>query len=364
MNNQIQNQYIPDYVSPPGETLLELIEEKGMSQAELALRIGRPKKTINEIILGKASITPDTALQLERALNVPSTFWNSREKQYREFLSNKEEKLRLKDKVAWLREFPIKDLISQEWIRPFNNKVDQLTELLNFFGIASPEQWDNVWERFSEAFCRSSIFTTNRKALSAWLRQGEIEAQEIYCNAYSSSKFKNTLKKIRQLTIEPPDIFQPKLVHLCAEVGIAVVFLPELPKISISGATRWLTHDKALIQLSLRYKTDDQLWFTFFHEAGHILLHGKRDIFLEDDSIDNEKEQQANKFASDILIPYIEFENFLRELKPGRISKNNICAFAESIGISPGIVVGRLQHDTYLPYTHCNGLKQKFIWKV
>ena len=83
MSNVIQNQYTPDYVSPPGETLQEVLEERGMSQAELAERTGRPKKTINEIINGKAAITPETALQLERVLGIPASFWNNRERRYR-----------------------------------------------------------------------------------------------------------------------------------------------------------------------------------------------------------------------------------------------------------------------------------------
>lgn len=91
MSNAIQNQYTPDYVSPSGETLQEILEEHGMSQAELAERTGRLKKTINEIINGKAAITPETALQLERVLGIPASFWNNRERQYREALALIEE---------------------------------------------------------------------------------------------------------------------------------------------------------------------------------------------------------------------------------------------------------------------------------
>ena len=80
---------------------------------------------------------------------------------------------------------------------------------------------------------------------------------------------------------------------LCAHAGVAVVFVQELPNTGISGSTQWLTPTKALVQLSLRYKTDDQLWFTFFHEAGHILAHGKRQVFLETDQKDREEERMG-----------------------------------------------------------------------
>ena len=108
MIKQTHNEYLPDYVSPPGETLLETIEALGMSQAALAERTGRPKKTINEIINGKSSITPETALQLERVVGVPASFWNKRESNYREFLARKGEQERLQKQVEWLKKLPPK----------------------------------------------------------------------------------------------------------------------------------------------------------------------------------------------------------------------------------------------------------------
>lgn len=201
------------------------------------------------------------------------------------------------------------------------------------------------------------IVTTNR--LIAWLRKGEIEAQRIRCEPFDASKFRKALQHIRLLTTKNPEFFVPELISLCAACGVAVVFVPELPKARVSGATRWLSPKKALIQLSLRYKTDDHLWFTFFHEAGHILRHNKKNIFLEGDNSENDEEQEANQFASNILIPPAEFVRFRTG---GRHSKALIEEFALSIGIAPGIVVGRLQHEEVLPLSHCNDLKQRFAW--
>jgi len=366
MSNKVQNQYIPDLVLPPGETLLEKIEELGMSQAELAQRMGRPKKTINEIIRGKAAITPETALQLERVLGIPAHFWSNYEQLYRQYKTRGEEEKRLSDQVDWLQCFPIKTMITKDWLQGFDNKVQQLRELLNFFAIASPDQWEvqweTVWNQSSIAFRKTPAFKSNREALSAWLRRGEINAQQIYCKSYAAKAFRQVLREVRCLTLEPPRVFRPKLVDLCADAGVAVVFVPQLPKSRVGGATRWLAHNKALIQLSLRYKTDDHLWFTFFHEAGHILLHGKRVVFLEEEGLDDAKEQQANIFAAKTLIPPADLRSFLKKYKPGYLGKQSIQAFADEIGIAPGIVVGRLQYEGYLPYTHCNDLKRTFKW--
>jgi Zn-dependent peptidase ImmA (M78 family) len=125
----------------------------------------------------------------------------------------------------------------------------------------------------------------------------------------------------------------------------------------VSGVARWLNPAKAMIQLSLRYKSDDHLWFTFFHEAGHILLHGKRDVFVEGEGLVDEKEEEANRFAANILVPPLQYRRLL-SMKP--FGKSTIKAFAQELGIAPGVLVGRLQHDGHLPFSHCNDLKQRF----
>ena len=155
--------------------------------------------------------------------------------------------------------------------------------------------------------------------------------------------------------------FDERLVHKCSAAGVRVVFVPELPHTCAWGASRWTSPSCALIQLSLRYKTDDHFWFTFFHEAGHILLHGKKDVFLEQERNATKKpESEANAFASDWLIP----QNLYRSFVKGGSWTNcqNIARFAEEIGIAPGIVVGRLQHDKLIPHSRCYYLKKKLEW--
>jgi len=357
------NQYEPDVVSPPGETLAETIEALGMSQAQLAERIGRCKKMINEIIKGKAPITARMSIELERVLGVPAGFWNNRERHYREFLARKEEQERLAKQVGWLKAVPVRGMAKLGWIELFRDKVGQLKEMLKFFGIASPDQWPLLEQEYlgNVSFRKSTAFKSDTGALISWLRQGELEAKEIHCKPYNARQFRSVLASIRQLTAKPREVFKPEVVRLCAACGVAVVFVPELPKTRVSGATRWLTPHKALIQLSFRYKTDDHLWFSFFHEAGHILKHGKRDVFIEGPSPgkDHPKEDEANAFASEILIPQKELNRFLEH---DRFSKTAIRKFASQLGIAPGIVVGRLQHEEALPQSHCNDLKTRFKW--
>ncbi|WP_157594150.1 ImmA/IrrE family metallo-endopeptidase [Streptosporangium amethystogenes] len=142
---------------------------------------------------------------------------------------------------------------------------------------------------------------------------------------------------------------------ICAQHGVAVVFVGEITGARASGATRWISTDKAMLLLSLRYKTDDHLWFTFFHEIGHILLHGKSDTWIENNIPDDDpKEEEADQFSCDLLIPKKHLAK-LRSLK----SLGSVRTFASDIGVSPGIVVGRLQHDGLWPARQGNGLKQE-----
>jgi addiction module HigA family antidote len=317
MSKDNKNQFVPDYAVPPGETLLETLEAIGMPQAELAERTGRPKKTINEIIKGKAAITPETALQFERVLGVSASFWNNLERNYQETLARINEQKSLRLRVNWLKKMPVNALVKMGCVKKHADKVQQLQEILNFFGMASPEQWETRWMGAQVSYRTSKAFSNDPYAIASWLRIGELTARSISCKPFDSSNFRNALLSIRQLTVKPPEHFQGEVIRLCAEAGVAVAFVSGIRGIRASGATWWVTPNKAVIQLSLRYKSDDQLWFSFFHEAGHILLHGKKEVFIEGDA-KNSKEDEADKFASDFLIPPKHYKQLMQS---GRFRK-------------------------------------------
>lgn len=207
-------------------------------------------------------------------------------------------------------------------------------------------------------FRKSQAFDSDRGAITAWLRQGEIEASKINCADYNELKFRDALRQIRSLTVKSIEVFQPQMIELCAAAGVALVFVPELPKTRVHGATRWLGSQRALIQLSDRYKTNDHFWFSFFHEAGHILLHGKRTLFLEGKDIqDTIKEKEADVFAANFLIDPGDWQRFIAN---NSLNRKAINQFAEQLGIHPGIIVGRMQHDQITSYQNCNDLKEKY----
>jgi Zn-dependent peptidase ImmA (M78 family) len=245
------------------------------------------------------------------------------------------------------------------WIPKTKDKIVQLKEVLRFFGIATPEQWEATWRDYQVAYRQTQRFESCAESVSAWLRKGEIEARQIACAPFSMKRFQEVLDEIREMTIKEPDAFQPRLVDLCSSAGVAVVFVPELPKTGVYGATRW-AGDKAIIQLSLRYKSNDHLWFTFFHEAGHIVKHGRKEIFIEGIGLDCEKEKEADMFACNRLIAPLDYKRFLESWDGQSLAP--IETFAKQINIAPGIVVGRLQYEKRLLNSHGNKLKVFYQW--
>jgi addiction module HigA family antidote len=360
-NTQMANSYFPDYLVTPGDVLEDYLDYTGITQAALADRTGLSKKTINEIVKAKSAITAETALKFERTLGRPAHFWSNLERQYQEDKVRLADKLQLENDLQWLDMFPVNAMVKHGYIEKCKDKISQLDVLLRFFAVASPKQWEIVWANDLEAVFRKTEKSEKDAAiLSAWLRKGEIEAHQQRCDKFDKQKFQDNLIGIRSLTtIKESKIFVPQLESICAAAGIAVVFVPALPKLGIYGATRWI-NDKYVMQLSLYGKSNDQLWFTFFHEVCHIIKHSRGELYIEGDGQENKKENEADTFAQDILIPPVQLSEFLASVSTP--STLQIRRFAACVGIAPGIVVGRLQHDGVLPRNRGNDLKIRYEW--
>lgn len=152
MAKTIQNEFKPNYVSPPGETLQDTLDILGITPAELAQQMGQSIKTINEIIEGKAPITPDMASQLESAVDVPADFWNNRERHYRDALERLAKQEPLEKYISWSKKFPMEELIQLEWIEDWCDiPTEQVREMLYFFDLPSPKEWQKQWNHVLEA---------------------------------------------------------------------------------------------------------------------------------------------------------------------------------------------------------------------
>jgi addiction module HigA family antidote len=347
----------PDIAIPPGRVLSETLDTLGLSQAELARRSDRPVQAINEIVQGSKEITPETALQFERVLGIPAHVWVRLEADYQFNKARLADRLRLTSEEPIARAYPYADMSKLGWVERTTDPIRRTEELLRFFGVASLRQ---VSLEAAE-FRRSAKVRASREALAAWVRQGEREAQAVSTTPFDAAMLRSSMKELRSLTRQPPERFEPKLKQILAESGVALVLVRHLPRTGAHGATRWLSPDKAIVQMSIRYKWDDIFWFSLFHELGHILLHGKRDVFIErNDGPPDVREKQADKFACDQLINPAAYSSFLAKWRcPDRAL---VVDFAAEEGISPSIVVGRLHHEGQLPHSHLNDLRSRFEW--
>jgi HTH-type transcriptional regulator/antitoxin HigA len=349
-----------ELLSKPGDTILETLEHIKMSQAELAERMGKTPSKVNDIISGKEPISVNTSLQLEKVLGIDAKFWLNREMLYREKLSRVQQEEALEECESWLASQPVKELKKWGYIKTERTSNAMIDEFLQFYGVAGPAQWESLYVNhfISSDFRKSGAHDTALGSMAAWLRIGEIEMRKFNLVNFSKELFKEHLKEIRKLVRPHPENFATLLQELCLQAGVALVYTMCIPKAPISGAARWVGGNP-LIQLTDRYKSNDHFWFTFFHEAGHILLHGKKDVFMEEfDAFtkDEKKENEADEFANKWLLP----DEFLEEI-PNDITEKVIRKIARQYDTHPAIVVGRLQNKNIVPFWYGKDLKLKVV---
>ncbi len=353
--------WTPDVPVAPGETIREILEERTISQVDFATRLGRSEKFVSQLVNGKAPLTYETAIELERVLGVPASYWNRAEATYRGLLARQEQLAASEARAEWVRSFPVKEMAEKGWVARETSPAEQAEELLSFFGVSSIEAYRDYWSAEKRLAARmSSAYTPEIPAVTAWLRAGEREAETIETAPYDEKRFRDVLNELRATTRLTPDQWVPLLTSRCSDVGVAVVFVPDLPKTRCHAVSWWVNRNRAVIQLGLFYKTDDQVWFSFYHEAAHLLLDRNRSR-ISDLNGDAETEDRMSRFAGDLLIPPTEYQDFL---SGGRPSKVEVLAFAKQSNIAPSIVVGRLQRDGIIPHKWMNDLKTKLDWAV
>jgi len=357
-----------DLAIPPGEYLEEVIGELGMTKDELATRMARPASKLSQIFKGEKAITADTALQLEKVVGVPAHIWLGLESEYRLSLVRQEkarEQELLKAEAGLVDTFCYQELVKLGAVARHTQPIEKVAELQRLFGVAT---LDSVLEvrRYQAAFrCGKSPRQGHScHAVAAWLRMGEIRAQAVECAPFNKLLLQESLTKIRAMTLLTPNECLGPLSELLASTGVALVVCPHFPGTKAHGATFWLGREKAVLLLTIRGKWADIFWFSLFHELGHLLLHDRQSVFLEDGCAAPEQAEQeaaADRFAADTLIPPKIYERFL---KHGIFTPYSVRGFADVHRIDVGIVVGRLQHDGRLKHGWNNDLRKRYEWST
>ena len=352
-----REEFHPDWISSPGDTINDALIERQLSVADFAASIGCTSEQATDLLEGRAAITIGVARQLERVVGGSVEFWMSRDFQYRQDSAS----FHAADE-KWLRDLPVGDMIKFGWLKPVPRPSDEVSACLRFFGVSTVSAWRHAYAKLLDmvVFRTSRSFDSRPAAVAAWLRQGEIQSEAIECRAWDAGRFHECISSVRPFTRQKdPGRFVLELQKRCAEAGVGVVIVRAPNGCRASGATRFLSRSKALLVLSFRYLSDDQFWFSFFHEAAHLLLHGYTGFFLEGlEDPETKKEEEANEFAGHILIPPEFREAMFRLPVHGR----EVIRFARRVGVAPGVIVGQLQHFGRINHNQLNGLKRRFRW--
>lgn len=337
--------------TPPGATIKEQLEYRGMSQREFAKRMDYSEKFISQLINGQVELTPNTAHRLEMVLGVPSAFWMSLEARYREKLLQVEEENSIDEDMQIAKKFPYAQMARLGWVESTRSVAVKVVELRKFFEVVRLSLLGEDRLTPGIAYRRQKETAESEYALLAWAQKAKIDARGITTGKINVGKLEECIPKLRELTSMGPADFQPALVSMLAECGIATVFLPHLEHTFLNGAT-FYDGSKIVLALTLRGADADKFWFSLFHELAHVINGhiGRTAGTIE------EEELTADVFARDTLIP----PDAYAQLAVGNKTCSSVMSFANEIGIAPGIVVGRLQKDGYLPYSQLNSLKVRY----
>lgn len=343
-----------EYVIVPGDTILELLELNSMTQLDLSDKTGINKKTINEIIKGKAPITTTTALKLEYVFNIPASFWNNLESNYREVLERQKDFDSIIEDEKYLKNIPYNEMSKRNWdyIEITRSPFERVVNLRKFFSVAS--LGFNTELKRKLAFRKQDNDSFSYESLYCWLRYGEIQSNKIEYPKFDIVKLKESVEKIRSLT---SCLFLDKIdeiKELLKECGVSLIFEPHLTNTYVNGVSYKITKDKAIIMISDRGKKDDILWFTLFHEIAHLIMHSKKEVFIDgDNELKSSIEKEADDFAKNTLISKNAYDDFIEN---NIINEKTIRKFSKDNNIIPGILVGRMQKEGIIGYNEFNNL--------
>ena len=351
----------PDWVSPPGHTIISLLEQNELTVEDFAERIGRTKSVTQKLLDGKHAIDVQLARQLTDVFGASESFWMAREHDYRASMGMPE-KVSVNSFEDLISTLPLADMKKFGWIENVRSREDKIAESMEFFGVSTIAQWQGRYENAfrGAAYRRATAYASCEIATTAWLRQGEIETQADEVAEWSPEQLRRELDGFRRLTwYKSPSLFLPKLKEGLARAGVKFAIVRAPKGCSASGAVRILADDTPHIQLSFRYLSDDQFWFSLFHEMGHLLLHFDKMPILENTNLEEEEcESEANEFASHVIVPLM----YQEELFGLASSKSRIIGFAKKIGIAPGLIVGQLQHASIIGFNQMQHLKRRYRW--
>lgn len=344
----------PNYLVTSGDFIAEWMDDEEINAAELARRLGTSRKHVSELLSGKAPLSHQMAIDLERVTGIPARLWNLYESTYRGDLARLASEQELAAQYEQATAFPLPYLRKFGYITAnARDRAGTVRQLLEILRVADLDAFWTTWRHGSIAYRRTATARNDVAKLATWLALAENDSAERSIGpTFDRVRLLTLLPELRALTASPDPLDAVRTaIERLHTAGVVLCFVPAVPGLGIHGATRWIS-GRPLIQLSLLWKSDDQLWFTLFHELGHVLLHGDKNLYISGDH--TTAEDEANTWASDLLIPPAIAATLPRNRDIAAVQ-----AIAETLGVAPSIVLGRIQRETK-DYAWGHALKRTF----
>mgnify|MGYP003277189085 CR=1 FL=1 len=346
----------------PGYYIKDMIEDMEISQEEFANRLGVSGKTVSKLINGKINLSNDVALQLSTMFGTSTEMWLNLQQSYNVKCLEIAKEKQLDSEKELLKLIDYKYFVDLGFVENTRDTLEKIKNLCAFFKIS---KLSILLREDLLVNYRSSSESLNEKNIvnsKAWLQTAINIGKDMQVESFNESKLEKYIPEIREMTLQNPDVFLPRLKEIFSECGVSFVLLPHLKNSGINGAVKWINNEKVILAMNDRRNYADTFWFSLFHEIKHVLQQKHKLTLISFQSkrinqIDKVLEEEADLFAQDTLIPRNKYKTFI-EMQ--NFSESSICSFSKCISIHPGIVVGRLQNDKYIGFNQYNNLKLKY----
>lgn len=332
----------------PGRIISRELEARGWTQQDLAAIMSRPEQAISEIVQAKKQITAETALQLAHVFGTSAEFWLNLEMLYQ---LNKAPEPGEADEISRRSNLyslaPITEMTRRGWIQPKKTIAEQEQEYCSYFNVPSVNQIPSLALNARIL----DVGEPQKRAILAWIRRVEQLAEAQPVAAFEISSVAPLVDRL--LALAGSENAVGKIPGLLLDGGIHFIYVPHMPKTTLDGAMFWV-NEHPVVALTLRYDRIDAFWFTLLHELAHIYLcHTQAHVDQLFDRTEVELDRQeleANRQASEWLVPEDEFKKFIENNRP-RYSRKKIEEFAAEHSRHPGIIVGQLMFCKELKYS-------------
>ena len=348
-----------DLIIHPGETLAEVIEDREMSQRELAIRTGMTEKHISTVIRGQKNISPAFARKLEYALGIEASFWMNLQFNYdRELLEFEEVNSITSEELSVLKNLKeVSDLWeTYGWIEEEPNPAAMVLDYRMLLGIS------NLLDAPKITYSAAYRIQRNNKGvdpyvLFAWQMMCERVTKDIaVAEEVDIEKLRESIPEIKKTMFLRANQIQRRLAEIFAECGIVFKIVPHFTGAPVQGFIKKTDNGSLILCMTIRQKFADIFWFTLFHEISHILNGDMKTILIDFDSVSGEVEDRADKMASDFLINAKDYKLFVES--EGYKKSKDIERFAETQSVRSHIVLGRLMKEGLIPW----GDRLRYEW--